>query len=73
MLAYVPELNASEMQIALMVAKGWTTERIAEEMQWSAASVRVTISTMYRLLGIDAQENDGRVQLANLVRERGWK
>ena len=61
------------MQIALMVAKGWTTERIAEEMQWSAASVRVTISTMYRLLGIDAQENDGRVQLANLVRERGWK
>ena len=61
------------MQIALMVAKGWTTERIAEEMQWSTASVRVTISTMYRVLGIDAQENDGRVQLANLVRERGWK
>ena len=61
------------MQIALMVAKGWTTERIADEMKWSAASVRVTISTMYRVLGIDAQENDGRVQLANLVRERGWK
>ena len=67
------ELNAKERQIALFVADGWNTRRIAAEMGWSEASVRVTISQIFRLLDIDAQENDGRVQLANLVRERGWK
>ena len=67
------ELTAAERRIALMVADGRTTAQIAAELEWSPASVRVTISQIFRLLDIDAQENDGRVQLANLVRERGWK
>ena len=70
----MPELNARQMQIALLIARGLDTDQIAKELSSTPGSIKTTISHMYDMLGIDGRgDGDARVKVANLVRERGWK
>lgn len=56
-------LTARQQQVAALVARSWTTKRIAAELHISERRVRVIVSSLAYHIGADASL-DERVQVA---------
>lgn len=60
------KLNRNQIQILRLVAAGWSTNQIAENLNLSVKSVEATISRINRNLGISDTDQNKRVKLAKM-------